>query len=99
MLYTAREIQEKHGGIFPVVYKDLIALKGIGDYTAAAIASFSSNESRPVLDGNVFRLLSPYFGIDIAINSTAGKKAFAELAQTLIIGQKPSMFLPRNHCT
>jgi len=92
MLYTAREIQEKHGGVFPVVYKDLIALKGIGDYTAAAISSFSSNESRPVLDGNVFRLLSRYFGIDAAINSTAGKKAFAELAQALIIGQKPSVY-------
>lgn len=92
MLYTARQVREKHDGIFPVRYQELITLKGIGDYTASAIASFSSGESRAVVDGNVFRLLSRYFGIDTPINSTAGKKEFAELAQSLIIGQDPAVY-------
>ncbi|HKG05381.1 MAG TPA: A/G-specific adenine glycosylase [Pedobacter sp.] len=92
MLFTARQIQDKHSGVFPVTYKELIALKGIGDYTAAAISSFAADEQRPVIDGNVFRLLSRYFGISTPINSTTGRKEFSELAQTLISGQTPSLY-------
>lgn len=92
MLYTAREVQEQHGGQFPTRYEALIRLKGVGDYTAAAIASFSSDESRAVLDGNVFRVLSRYFGIETPINSTEGKKIFSALAQSLIEGRKPSLY-------
>jgi len=92
MLFTAREIQEKHKGVFPAAYKELISLKGIGDYTAAAISSFSANEMKAVLDGNVFRLLSRYFGIYTPINSSSGKKEFSELAQELIAVQKPSLY-------
>jgi A/G-specific adenine glycosylase len=84
MLFTARQIVELHRGIFPVSYNELIKLKGIGEYTAAAISSFSSGEAKAVLDGNVFRVLARYFGISTAINSSQGKKQFSELAQSLI---------------
>jgi A/G-specific adenine glycosylase len=92
MLYTAKEVLAKHNGVFPVAYQQLIQLKGIGDYTAAAISSFSNNESKSVLDGNVFRVLARYFGIEEPINSTTGKKIFSNLAQTLIEGQVPSLY-------
>lgn len=92
MLYTARQIGELHQGVFPVSYAELIQLKGIGEYTAAAISSFSSGEVRAVLDGNVFRVLSRYFGISTPINSTAGKKQFAGLAQSLISPEDPALY-------
>ena len=92
MLFTARQIMELHNGVFPVKYADLIKLKGIGEYTAAAISSFSSGEAMAVLDGNVFRVLSRYFGINTPINSTQGKKQFSELAQSLIHEADPAMY-------
>ncbi|RZK60585.1 MAG: A/G-specific adenine glycosylase [Pedobacter sp.] len=92
MLFTAKQVMELHDGKFPTAYEQLIKLKGIGDYTAAAISSFSNDESKAVLDGNVFRVLARYFGIEEAINSTIGKKIFAELAQSLIEDQKPSLY-------
>jgi A/G-specific adenine glycosylase len=92
MLFTARQILELHEGIFPVRYNDLIKLKGIGEYTAAAISSFSSGQAKAVLDGNVFRVLSRYFGIDTPINSTQGKKQFSELAQSLIHEDDPALY-------
>lgn len=81
---TAQSVMEEHSGYFPKNYDSLIKLKGIGEYTAAAISSFSSNEARAVVDGNVFRLLSRYFGIDIPINTGKGKKLFTELANELL---------------
>ena len=92
MLFTARQIQELHAGIFPVAYADLIKLKGIGEYTAAAISSFSSGEAKAVVDGNVFRVLARYFGISTPINSTAGKKQFSELAQSLLFNEDPAIY-------
>jgi A/G-specific adenine glycosylase len=92
MLFTARQIMELHDGVFPVKYENLIRLKGIGEYTAAAISSFSSGEAKAVLDGNVFRVLARYFGIDTPINSTAGKKQFSDLAQSLIHLADPAMY-------
>lgn len=92
MLFTARQIMELHAGVFPVSYADLIRLKGIGEYTAAAISSFSSGEAKAVLDGNVFRVLSRYFGISTPINSTAGKKQFSELAQSMIHTEDPALY-------
>ncbi|EDM37579.1 putative A/G-specific adenine glycosylase [Pedobacter sp. BAL39] len=92
MLYTARQIRDNHNGVFPNTYDTLVGLKGIGEYTAAAISSFSSDESKAVLDGNVFRVLSRYFGVDSPINSTEGKKIFSALAQSLIAGQTPSIY-------
>lgn len=92
MLFTARQIQGNFGGVFPQKYEELVQLKGVGEYTAAAISSFSANESRAVLDGNVFRVLSRYFGIETAINSTEGKKEFTALANAMIEDQNPSIY-------
>lgn len=71
-------------GKFPDTQEDIKALKGVGDYTAAAIGSFAFDIPAAVVDGNVYRVLSRYFGIDTPINSTQGKKEFAALAQSLI---------------
>lgn len=71
-------------GKFPDTLEDIKALKGVGDYTAAAIGSFAFDIPAAVVDGNVYRVLSRYFSIDTPINSTQGKKEFAALAQSLI---------------
>ena len=84
MLKTARQVTELYMGNFPTRYEELIKLKGIGEYTAAAIASFSSNEAKAVVDGNVYRVLARYFGIDEPINSTKGKKLFQQLADEVL---------------
>ncbi|MGF1923318.1 MAG: A/G-specific adenine glycosylase [Bacteroidia bacterium] len=92
MLSTAQQIVEEYNGVFPTEYKQLIKLKGVGDYTAAAISSFSVNENVAVLDGNVFRVLARYFGVTEAINSSIGRKVFAALAQDLVEGQQASLY-------
>ena len=81
---TANMVMEEHAGCFPNQYDDLLKLKGVGGYTAAAISSFSSNEAKAVVDGNVFRVLSRYFGIDEPINSSKAKKLFTDLANDVI---------------
>jgi len=91
MLKTARLIHEHHKGIFPQSYDQLIKLKGIGAYTAAAIASFSSNEAKAVVDGNVYRVLARYFGIDEPINSTQGIKTFQATANEVLNQQHPGL--------
>ncbi|WP_461532549.1 A/G-specific adenine glycosylase [Sinomicrobium sp.] len=90
--HTARHIAEELGGKFPSSYKELLKLKGVGDYTASAIASISFNEATAVVDGNVYRVLSRYFGIDIPINSSEGIKYFKELASELIDRKDPATF-------
>jgi A/G-specific adenine glycosylase len=80
---TAKLIVNEFKGIFPKTYTELIKLKGIGPYTAAAISSICYNEHRTVVDGNVFRVLTRIFGIHTPINTTAGKKEIEELAHTL----------------
>ncbi|RZL47294.1 MAG: A/G-specific adenine glycosylase [Pedobacter sp.] len=92
MLFTAKQVIAMHDGVFPIDYDSLIKLKGVGEYTAAAISSFSNNQSKAVVDGNVFRVLSRYFGIESPINSSLGKKQFTALAQDLIEDQKPSLY-------
>lgn len=84
MLKTARKVVEEFNGVFPSAYADLIKLTGVGEYTAAAISSFSVNEPKAVVDGNVYRLLSRYFGIDIPINTTEGKRYFQKVADELL---------------
>ncbi|MFC5283168.1 A/G-specific adenine glycosylase [Pedobacter alpinus] len=84
MLKTAKRIVSDFNGVFPSAYADLITLTGIGEYTAAAISSFSNNEAKAVVDGNVYRLLARYFGIDTPINSTEGKKSFQAVADDLL---------------
>jgi A/G-specific adenine glycosylase len=81
---TAQYIVSELNGVFPDNYNDLLKLKGVGEYTAAAIASFSYNEAVPVVDGNVFRVLSRYFDIDTDIASASAKKEFSALAYELM---------------
>ena len=89
--FTAKFITEQCYGKFPDKYHKLLLLKGIGEYTAAAIASISFNEEYPTVDGNVFRVLSRFFGIETPIDTTAGKKIFLDLAKELIKGTDPGM--------
>ena len=89
---TAQFVASELHGIFPNNNKDLLKLKGIGDYTAAAIASFAYNESVPVVDGNVFRVLSRYFDIETDISLATAKKEFAALAYELMPKNDPSNF-------
>src|SRR5690606_26841183 len=88
---TAREIARKNGQ-FPSTYKELLKLKGIGSYTAAAIASFAFGEAVPAVDGNVFRVLSRIFGVDTDIASSAAKTVFMELAASLMPKDDPAIF-------
>lgn len=89
---TAKMVAKEMDGIFPNNYKDLLKLKGVGDYTASAIASISFNQPEAVVDGNVYRVLSRFFGISTPINSTAGQKEFKQLAQELIDKEQPGTF-------
>jgi A/G-specific adenine glycosylase len=84
MLATARYVSKELGGRFPVGYEQLLQLKGVGPYTAAAIASFAFGLPHAVVDGNVYRVLARYFGTDIPFDTTEGKKYFASLAQELL---------------
>lgn len=79
-------------GRFPDTFEEIKQLKGVGDYTAAAIASIAFGLPVAVVDGNVYRVLSRYFGIETPINSTEGKKEFAALAQSLLPKDAPSAF-------
>ncbi|WP_298479042.1 A/G-specific adenine glycosylase [uncultured Maribacter sp.] len=81
---AAKTVLLDYNGKFPETYKELIKLKGIGDYTASAIASICFNAPEAVVDGNVYRVLSRYFGVDTPINSTEGVAYFKDLAKQLI---------------
>ncbi len=81
---TARYVTEKLSGKFPDTYHELLKMKGIGTYTAAAIASFAFGERVPVVDGNVYRVLARVFGIEEDITTTSAKKTFVALATRLI---------------
>ena len=81
---TAKMVVDDFEGKFPETYKGLKSLKGVGDYTASAIASFCFDIPEPVVDGNVYRVLSRYFGVDIPINSTKGINYFKELAREVM---------------
>jgi len=81
LLFTAKEIVKKYNGVFPNTYEELLSLKGVGPYTAAAIASFAYNLPYAVLDGNVFRVLSRFYGIHTPTDSKEGLLIFNELAQ------------------
>jgi A/G-specific adenine glycosylase len=84
LIATAKFVTENYKGKFPDTYEGIVNLKGVGPYTAAAIASFAYNLPYAVVDGNVFRVLSRFFGIDTPIDSTAGKKLFTQLANELL---------------
>lgn len=86
---AAQQVVERHGSDFPAEIESLRALKGVGDYTAAAIGSIAFGLAEPVVDGNVYRVLSRVFGISTPIDSTSGRKEFKALAFNLIDGQNP----------
>ena len=81
---TAKVIASEYKGVFPKTFLEIKKLKGIGDYTAAAISSFAFNLPHAVVDGNVYRVLSRVFNIDLPIDSIEGKKYFAQLAKELL---------------
>lgn len=87
---AARQVVE--AGKFPADYAGLRSLKGVGDYTAAAIASFCYDEPRAVVDGNVYRVLSRCFGITTPIDTTQGRREFAEMADMLLDRQRPALY-------
>jgi len=89
---TAQQIANGHNGKFPQTYKELLKLKGVGEYTAAAIASFAFNEDVAVLDGNVYRVLSRFFGIHADISSAGAKKEFTQLANLVLPISNANLF-------
>lgn len=92
MLKTARVLNDEYDGCFPTCYDDLLKLTGIGEYTAAAIASFSFKEPVAVVDGNVYRVLSRLFDIDTPIDSGIGKRTFRFLAEEVLDKVNPDTF-------
>ena len=92
LIASAKKISGELNGVFPNTYDTIKELKGIGPYTAAAIASFAFNENKAVVDGNVQRVISRYFGISTPIDTTAGKKLYQELAQALIDPSQPAIY-------
>lgn len=88
---TAQIIAEKYKGVFPKNHPEILQLKGIGEYTAAAISSFAYNQPYAVVDGNVYRVLSRIFGVETPIDSTNGKKEFANLAEKILDRNEPGL--------
>lgn len=88
---AAKQIQNHFNGIFPDQYEQVLSLKGIGEYTAAAIMSIAHNQPFAVVDGNVNRVVARLFKVEEPINSTKGKKIIAEIAQSLIDEQQPGI--------
>ena len=89
---TAQIIAFDLNGVFPADYKNLLHLKGVGDYTAAAIASFAYNERVPVVDGNVFRVLARYIGVEEDIAQAKTRKIFQNIALELMMPEEPNLF-------
>lgn len=89
--HSAKYVVDELNGTFPKTYRELLKLKGVGDYTASAIASICYGEPTAVLDGNVFRVLSRVFGIEVPIDSTEGKKIFKQLATRLLDSENPAI--------
>lgn len=102
---TAKNISQNWNGIFPDSFAELRSLKGVGDYTAAAVASFAFDLPHAVVDGNVYRVLARFFGIAAPTDTTEGKKEFATLAQQLLDGNEPARYnqaimdFGATHCT
>ncbi len=89
---AARDIMARFGGRFPTGYDDVRSLKGIGEYTAAAIVSFAWDQPYPVVDGNVYRVLARLFALDTPVDSTRGKKLFSQLAGEVMDKRQPGIY-------
>jgi A/G-specific adenine glycosylase len=92
LIATAKLIDKQYDGKFPQTYDAILSLKGVGPYTAAAIASFAFNLPHAVVDGNVFRVLSRYFGNNTPIDSPIGKKVFTALADELLYKKQADIY-------
>lgn len=92
MLTAAKQVMEQFNGKFPGTYKELLQLKGVGEYTAGAISSISYNLPHAAVDGNVLRVLSRIYAIDTPINSTKGKKLFSQLVTEMVPEEAPGTF-------
>lgn len=92
LIASARYIAHELNGVFPKTYDSILGLKGIGPYTAAAIASFAFNLPYAVVDGNVYRVLSRFFGIDTPIDTTIGKHLYNTLANELLHKKMPGIY-------
>lgn len=79
-------------GVFPSSYEGVLALKGVGEYTAAAVCSFAYRMPYAVVDGNVYRVLARLFGLDVPVDSSAGKKQFSALARELLDKKRPDVY-------
>lgn len=91
MHFSAKQIAEEFQGVFPSTLSEIKSLKGVGDYTAAAIGSFAFNLPAAVLDGNVFRFLSRIYAEETPINTGKGKKVFQNLADEFLDIQNPAL--------
>lgn len=89
---TAKCVVNEHGGKFPTSYEGLIKLKGVGDYTASAIAAFAFKQAIAAVDGNVYRIFSRYYGVFTPIDTTQGKKELHALAQEAVDKQHPDIY-------
>ena len=89
--FTANQVVKDFNGKFPTNYDDLLKLKGVGTYTASAIASFCGNQNKAVVDGNVYRVLSRYFGVENDISLTSTQKEFQNLANELLNKKMPGL--------
>jgi A/G-specific adenine glycosylase len=87
--HAAKDVMKRFNGKFPSRYEEILSLKGVGEYTAAAIASFSFNGKYAVVDGNVYRVLARYLGISISVNLSSARQVFTEAALELM-GELPS---------
>jgi A/G-specific adenine glycosylase len=92
LIATARHLSREKGGRFPDSYEDILALKGVGPYTASAIASFAFNLPHAVVDGNVFRVLARISGNHLAVDSAAGKRSFSVMAEKLLDKKNPGQY-------
>jgi len=92
LMSAARQILQEYGGVFPKDYQTIIRLKGVGPYTAAAIASICFNAPTPVVDGNVFRFISRVYGIYKDVSIPATRKCFEQYLSALIDTQRPGLF-------
>lgn len=92
MHLAAKQVIDQFNGVFPTFYNDLLKIKGVGPYTAAAISSFSINEPRAVLDGNVFRVLARFFNINVPIDTNEGKLIFFNLANECLEKSMPGKY-------
>lgn len=90
--FTAKKIIEIYDGVFPASYAGLLDLRGVGSYTAAAIASFAYNEKVPAIDGNVIRVISRLFGINLPVDGSEAKKLIQEISEREIDPDHPGIY-------